>query len=118
MNIVGIVLTIFCGVTALISASGKLTNQQPVVEILDHVGVTGTLRSMLPFIQIAGGVGALVGLVLLPAVGVAALAGLAMYFVGAVVAHLRVGDGIDRFGIPLGLAVVMAAAAVIRAMTI
>jgi hypothetical protein len=118
VNTVGIVLSVFCGVTALISASGKLTKQQPVVEILDHVKVTGTLRSMLPFIQIAGGLGAIVGLVVLPAVGVAALIGLALYFVGAVVFHLRVGDGIDRFGVPLGLAAVMAAAAIIRAITI
>ena len=56
MNIVGIVLTVFCGLTALISASGKLTQQEPVVEILDHVEVTGTLRTLLPYIQIAGGV--------------------------------------------------------------
>ncbi len=54
MNIVGIVLTIFCGVTALISASGKLTKQQAVVEILDHVKVTGTLRTLLPYLQLAG----------------------------------------------------------------
>ena len=118
MSIVGIVLSIFAGVTALISASGKLTNQEAVVEILDQVKVTGTLRTLLPYIQIAGGVGALVGLVVLPWLGVAALAGLALYFLGAVNFHLRVKHGIDRFGIPLGLAVVMAAAAIIRATTI
>ena len=118
MNIVGIVLTVFCGLTALISASGKLTQQEPVVEILDHVEVTGTLRTLLPYIQIAGGVGALASLIVFPALGVAALAGLALYFAGAVVFHLRVGDDLSGFGIPLGVAVVMAVAAIIRAFTI
>lgn len=118
MNIVGIVLTVFGGATALISASGKLMKQEPVMEILDHVKVSGTLRTMLPFIQIAGGLGALVSLIVFPALGVVALAGLALYFAGAVGFHLRVGDGIDRFGIPLGVAVAMGAAAIIRAITI
>ncbi len=118
MNIVGIVLTVFCGLTALISASGKLTKQEPVIEILDHVEVSGTLRMLLPYIQIAGGVGALVSLFVFPAIGVAALAGLALYFAGGVGFHLKVGDGIAGFGIPLGLVVVMSAAAIIRAITI
>ena len=118
MTIVGIVLTVFGGLTALISASGKLTKQAPVIEILDHVEVTGTLRTLLPYIQIAGGIGALAGLFVFPVLGVVALAGLALYFAGAVGFHLKVGDGVDRFGIPLGLAVVMSAAAIVRAITI
>ena len=106
------------GLTALISASGKLTKQAPVIEILDHVEVTGTLRTLLPYIQIAGGIGALAGLFVFPVLGVVALAGLALYFAGAVGFHLKVGDDVDRFGIPLGLAVVMSAAAIVRAITI
>ena len=39
-------------------------------------------------------------------------------FVIAVGFHLRVADGPDHFGIPLGVAVVMSAAAIIRAITI
>lgn len=118
MNIVGIVLTVFCGATALISASGKLAEQEAIVEILDHVEVTGPLRSLLPYIQIVAGFGALLSLFVLPALGVAALAGLALYFLGAVGFHLRVHDGLDQFGVPLGLAVVMTAAAIVRAITI
>lgn len=48
VNIVGIVLTVFGGATALISPSGKLMEQEPVAEILDHVQVSGTVRTMLP----------------------------------------------------------------------
>ena len=118
MNVVGIVLTAFCGLTAIMSAVGKLTGQEQALGILDHVGVTGTLRQALPFIQLAGGIGALVGLFVLPALGVAALVGLALYFFGAVGFHIRVGDRLPEFAIPLGLALVMTTAAIVRAATI
>lgn len=118
MYVVGITLTVFCGVTALISASGKLTRQEAIVEILNHVHVSRTLRTLLPYIQIAGGVAAIVGLFVLPALGVAALGGLALYYAGAVGFHVRVGDSPSQFAIPTGLTVVAAAAAIIRAITL
>ena len=118
MYVIGIVLTVLCALTALISASGKLTRQAAVVEILDHVRVSGPLRTVLPFIQIAGGVGALLGLFVLPELGIAALVGLALYYAGAIGYHVRAGDGPSGFGVPLGLAIVAAVAAILRAVTI
>ncbi len=41
------VFTGFCGLIALVSAAGKLTNQAAVVELLDHVEVHGVLRDLL-----------------------------------------------------------------------
>lgn len=118
MTVVGIVLTVFSGVSALLSAVGKLSGQAAIEEILDHVGVTGAVREVLPYLQIAGGAGALIGLFVLPWLGVAALAGLALYYLGAVVFHIRAGDGISGFGVPLGLTAVAAAAAIVRVITI
>lgn len=118
MYVAGIILTVFCALAALISASGKLTRQDAIVEILDHVQVSGTLRTLLPYIQIAGGVAALVGLFVLPELGVAALAGLALYYAVAVGFHVRVGDSPSQFAVPLGLTVVAAVAAIIRAITL
>ena len=63
------VLTGFCGLVALVSATGKLTNQAAVVELLDHVEVHGVLRDLLPVLQIAGGLGALVSLDQIPETG-------------------------------------------------
>jgi hypothetical protein len=116
--VAGIILTVFCGVTALIFASGKLTRQEAIVEILDRVQVSGTLRTLLPYVQIAGGVAALVGLFVLPALGVAALVGLALYYAGAVGFHVRVGDSPTQSAVPLGLTLVAAAAAIIRTITL
>ncbi len=49
---------------------------------------------------------------------VVALIGLALHFAGAVAFHVRVGDGIDQFGIPLAVGSVMTLAAIVRAVTI
>jgi hypothetical protein len=114
---VGAVLTGTCGVTALVSASGKLTRQAAVVELLDHVEVYGLLRDLLPILQIAGGLAALGSLARYPRIGVVALSFLALYFIGAVLAHLRVGDGPGDLAIPLGYAIAMAVAAVLRGAT-
>jgi len=115
---VGAVLTGFCGLVALVSATGKLTNQAAVVELLDHVEVHGVLRDLLPMFQIAGGLGAAASLIRFPKLGVAALSGLALYFAGAVIAHLRVGDGMSDIAIPLGYTLVMGATAAFRSATI
>ncbi|MCB1257967.1 MAG: DoxX family protein [Microthrixaceae bacterium] len=112
------VLTGFCAVVALVSAAGKLTNQASVVELLDHVEVHGWLRGLLPVLQIAGGLGALASLLRFPKLGLAALTGLAVYFAGAVIAHLRVGDGAADIAIPLGYVLVMSITADLRGATI
>ncbi len=44
--------------------------------------------------------------------------GLAPYFVGAVIAHLRVGDGLADIAIPLGYIVVMSASAALCGATV
>ena len=111
-------LTGFCGLVALESAAGKLTNQAAVVEPLDHVEVHGVLRDLLPVLQIAGGLGALGSPIRFPNFGVAALTGLALYFAGAVIPHLRVGDGLSDIAIPLGYTLVMGATAAFRSATI
>ena len=114
----GAILTGTCGAIALVSASGKLTRQAAVVELLDHVEVHGLLRDLLPILQIAGGLAALGSLARYPRMGVVALSFLTLYFTGAVLAHLRVGDGPSDLAIPLGYAIAMAAAAILRRATI
>ena len=112
------VLTGFCGLAAPVSIAGKLTNQAAVVELLDHVEVHGRLRDPLPVLQIAGGLGALASLLRFPKLGLAALTGLAVYFAGAVIAHLRVGDGAADIAMPLGYVLVMSMTAALRGATI
>lgn len=118
MHTLGIVLSAIVGAAALLSASGKLAGVAQVTEMLDHVGVSGRLRQALPFIQIAGGLGAILGLFWLPWLGVVATAGLAVYFLGAVVFHLRVEDGPEAWGVPAMLNAVALVATIARAGTL
>jgi uncharacterized membrane protein YphA (DoxX/SURF4 family) len=93
------------------SAMGKLTKQPMVVQMLSGLGVPMSWVPRLAGVEIAGGVGLLVGLAVAP-VGVAAAAGLVCYFVGAVVTHLHAGD--RRIVAPAMLDVVAVAALVLR----
>lgn len=117
MPIAAAVLSIVISLAAIASALGKFSRNPRVVEGVTGVGVTDAQLPMLGALEVLGGVAVLLGFAL-PALGVAGAIGLTLYFLGAVIAHLRVGDGPDAFGAPLLLALVAAAAAVTRALTI
>jgi hypothetical protein len=75
-----------------ISASGKLTLNPGAVQIIhDVIGVPLSLFPVLAACEIAGGLGLLAGM-FWPRLGVLGGAGLVLYFVGAMVAHVLVGD--------------------------
>ena len=61
---------------------------------------------MLGGLLVAGGIGLVVG-IFKPKIGVAAAAGLVLYFVGAFIAHIRVGDfaGLKGPVVPLLLSI-------------
>ena len=91
MSIAYAVVGILLALGVLGSASAQLAGNKVVLANMVHLGIP---RGMLPFLAsslIAGGVGLVVGL-WYPPLGIAAAAGLVLYFVGAVIAHLRKGD--------------------------
>ena len=73
------------------SAAGKLTKHRKVVESLGQCGVPSSWHPRLAVAEIAGALGMVLGL-WVPALGVAAAVGVVLYFVGAVIAHVRVSD--------------------------
>jgi hypothetical protein len=73
------------------SAAGKLTKHPKVVESLGKCGVPSSWHPRLAAAEIACAVGMVLGL-WVPALGVAAAVGVVLYFVGAVIAHVRVSD--------------------------
>jgi hypothetical protein len=108
------VLTIVLAVVAVASAFGKLTKHPKVVHSVHEVcGVPLDRLPALAALEIAGGVGAVVGL-WVAWIGMAASIGLVLYFVGAVVAHLRVRDT-QGIVAPLVLAALWALVLVLRA---
>ena len=92
------------------SASLKLRKDERSVAVISGtVGVPLRFFPVLAALELAGAAGVLIGLWLEP-LGVAA-AGLVVYFVGAVVGHLRVGDtkGLTMPLLPLVLSVAVLA---------
>ncbi|MCO6007206.1 DoxX family protein [Actinoallomurus purpureus] len=101
--IVGILLA----VVLLLSASGKLTRNEKIVEGITGIGVPLGMFPFLAACEIAGAVGLVIGLWYAP-LGVAAAIGVVLYFVGAAGAHLRKSD---FKGLPNALVMLIVAAA-------
>ena len=79
-------------ITAIITGGIAIADFIPARFVLANSAEVGVPRSWIPVLgvaKLAGAAGLLAGLVGLPALAIAAAAGLALYFVGAVATHLR-----------------------------
>lgn len=90
MFIATLVLSILFALLLLFSAYGKLTHNPAQAETLEKVGAT-RIVPILALLEIAGAAGLIIGLFWWP-LGVAAAIGTLLYFLGAVIAHVRVRD--------------------------
>ena len=105
------VVSIVLAALLVTSAVFKFTHNNRVVPTLIALGVP---MSWLPFLgaaELAGAAGLVVGLAFAP-LGIAAAVGVIVYFIGAVVTHLRVGD--RAIASPLMPGALAAAALVLR----
>lgn len=78
--------------TAIVTAGIALPDFIPAQFVLANSARVGVSRSWLPTLgalKLAGAGGLLVGLFWLPLIGISAAVGLVLYFVGAVVVHIR-----------------------------
>ncbi|MGZ4522377.1 MAG: DoxX family protein [Mycobacteriaceae bacterium] len=91
MFIATLVVSVLLAAGFLGSAAGKLTKNPSVTTSMQTVGFPVDRVWMLAVLEIAGAVGLAIGLFWWP-LGVAAAAGVILYFAGAVGAHLRVHD--------------------------
>ena len=102
-----LVVTGLCALMTAFSALMKIRRDPNVLKVIhETVGVPLKYCPILAACEIAGALGLVIG-VWSPPVGVAAGIGLVVYFIGAVVSHLRVGDlkGLGAPAFMLGLAV-------------
>jgi uncharacterized membrane protein YphA (DoxX/SURF4 family) len=114
MFIVTAIVTALFAALLLVSARGKLTHDAQQVATMTKVRFPEDKLWLLATAEIAGAAGLVVGLLWWP-LGVVAAACLIAYFLGATVAHLRVGD--RQVTAPAALMVVAAAALVLRAVS-
>lgn len=103
MNTMNTVMTVVLAIITLVSATGKLRKMPQVIESMTHVGVKPKQIPLLATLEILGALGLLIGLAFHSLAFLSASA-LMFYFVGAVVAHLRVKDKFKDFGPALFLA--------------
>jgi DoxX-like family len=91
MYIATIVVSVLLAAILVVSAQGKLARKQLQVEAMETVGFPVKYMGWLAAAELAGAAGLLVGLYCWP-IGVAAAAGVILYFLGATVSHIRVKD--------------------------
>lgn len=88
MTIALVIVASLLGVAAAASGLGKLAKKPAVVEQLAGLGVAASAIPVLGLIEIAGTIGLIVGIWVAP-LGSAAAIGFVLYFLGAVLAHVR-----------------------------
>ncbi len=92
MNTAYLLITVLFAAMTAFSGLGKIRRDPRIVHVIHEViGVPLKYFSLLAACEIAGALGLVLG-IWWPAMGVAASIGLVLYFVGAIVFHLRVGD--------------------------
>lgn len=109
------IVTALLALMATLSGIGKLAKHPKIVENMGHVNAPLEWLPRLAAAEFAGATGMVIGLFVWPWLGVAAAIGIALYFVGALIFHVRANDK-DIAG-PIVFLVLAIAAAVLRAVT-
>jgi uncharacterized membrane protein YphA (DoxX/SURF4 family) len=92
MGIAYLAVTILLAALVLFSGVGKLRNDPHIVKVIhETVGVPMKYFPALAACEFAGAVGLVLG-IWWPLLGGAAAVGLVIYFAGAIISHVRVGD--------------------------
>jgi uncharacterized membrane protein YphA (DoxX/SURF4 family) len=92
MHTAYLVITPFFAILVVFSGLGKIRGDPRIVKVIhETVGVPMKYLPLLAACEFAGALGLVLG-VWWPPLGVVAGIGLVLYFAGAVVSHLRVGD--------------------------
>jgi len=117
VNTAYLVITILFAAMVGFSGLGKIRRDARIVHVIHEVvGVPLKYFSLLAACELAGALGLVLG-IWWPAMGVAASIGLVVYFVGATVAHLRVGD-VNGIGPAAFMLTVAAGALALRILTL
>jgi hypothetical protein len=116
MFVAYLVVTALFALMVTFSGIGKIRRDRRQVRVVHEiVGVPLEYFPLLAACEFAGAVGAVVG-IWWPLLGIAAGIGLVLYFAGAIVSHLRVGD-IKGVGPAVFMAVLAAGALALRILT-
>ena len=116
MFIAYVVLVVLFSFVLVFTGRSKLVREKEVTKIMTRLGVPLSWFPVLAALEFAGVVGLLAGIVYRP-LGIAAGVGLVLYFIGAVISHLRVRD-VEGAPVPTVLVLVSAAPLVLGLATL
>ncbi|HEU5110650.1 MAG TPA: DoxX family protein [Micromonosporaceae bacterium] len=111
MFIASVVVSTIVALMTAYSAVMKLTADKQFLAVRDRLGVPGPLWTSIGVLESAAVAGLVAG-IWVPALGVAAAAGLVLLTVGALGAHARVRDPGKEF-VPAAITLLLAAAALV-----
>src|SRR5713101_8030848 len=86
-----IVVALLAAAANIFSATLDFIRYKPILINMARAGVPESWINMLGILKAAGALGLLVGIGV-PLIGTAAAVGLILFFVGAIITHLRAGD--------------------------
>jgi hypothetical protein len=116
MHAAYLVITLLFSLMVSYSGVGKIRHDPLQVKVIhETVGVPLKYFPVLAACEFAGVLGLVIG-IWIPLIGIAAGIGLVLYFVGAIVSHLRVGD-VKGIGSAAFMLVLAAAALALRLLT-
>jgi hypothetical protein len=95
VTLLAIAVNGFSGIAALV-------HWKQILPGMAKAGVPESWLTMLGGLKTAGAAGLLLGLAGVPLIGTAAATGLVLFFVGAIVTHLRARDHSPQFGLAIG----------------
>ena len=98
MFVTYIVVTILAAAANIFSATLDFIRYKPILVNMAKVGVSESWITTLGILKAAGALGLLIGIGV-PAVGIAAAAGLVLFFIAAIIIHLRGHD--HSFGLAI-----------------
>jgi hypothetical protein len=116
MFIVTVVLAILLALAFGASGGQKAAGAKSAMGHADHLRFPHNGYKAIGALELLAAIGLLAGLAVWP-LGVAAAAGLVLLMIGAVVAHIRVGDKIAQFGPAVALGVLALVEVIVRAMS-
>ena len=102
MGIALIILATVLGLASVASGVQKLRKDPAIVESMHSVGITDKQIPILGLLEILGALGLIVGIWVAP-IGVIAALALTLYFLGAVIALIRVKDSSKHAAPAIGL---------------
>lgn len=109
------IITILTAALFLAAGGMKLAGLPMSLESRDHFGIDPGRWRLIGLLEVAGAVGALIGLALRP-LGIAALIGLVMTSIGAIATHRRAADPPSDTA-PAAVALILSTAALVLQIT-